>query len=266
MKARKLQRGTYFGTVLGRDRVGPFEFTETVYRNDEQLDNHQHEDSTVFIVLSGMVRENISGGEIDHPPFTVILNPAGFEHRTCFLGTSPRVLNIQFEPGWLGSLHRSLAESRTVVTRPFAAPAIATLHASLAHPRLDHPNVELVMRNLFLPSELVRGDRPIAREAALLLVRYQHSRRRVWNVASEIGVERTRLAHAFRREYGISMKEYAGRLRFANACELLAESSASLSTVALEAGYSDQSHMSRDFRKRSGATPSRFRLLSSSEA
>jgi hypothetical protein len=48
------------------------------------------------------------------------------------------------------------------------------------------------------------------------------------------------------------------RVRLA-ACKLLSESSVSLATLALEAGYADQAHMTREFRRRFGLTPGRLR-------
>jgi AraC-like DNA-binding protein len=49
------------------------------------------------------------------------------------------------------------------------------------------------------------------------------------------------------------------RLRLEWAAQRLAESSDPLSAVALGAGFADQSHLNRHFRRRYGFTPGEFR-------
>jgi AraC-like DNA-binding protein len=68
------------------------------------------------------------------------------------------------------------------------------------------------------------------------------------------------LAAAFREDVGITAKQYARIVRFRHAVVLAHETTdRSLTTVALAAGYSDQSHMTREFRALGGITPREFR-------
>lgn len=256
MRGARLGRGIYFGVDRARVAVGPFEFTQTVYRHGERQDHHQHDDPTAFIVLSGSVAERTKAGWSHHPPLTAVFNPAGLEHQAAFHGASPRVLNIQFRSEWLDA---NDAAARRVVPRPFAAPAVARLCRLLLPGAEPDASLETTMNALLSPPQEVRGDRPQARQAAEMINERSDLRARVSQVAAELGVERTRLAHAFRREHGISLREYASRLRFAEACDLLANDQAPLAHIAADAGYADQSHMTRDFRRRAGMTPGQCR-------
>jgi AraC-like DNA-binding protein len=61
------------------------------------------------------------------------------------------------------------------------------------------------------------------------------------------------LAVTFRRFHGCSIGEYLRRRRVAQVREILAHSQQPLSDIAIEAGFTDESHMSRTFRRFSRA-------------
>jgi len=64
----------------------------------------------------------------------------------------------------------------------------------------------------------------------------------------------------FRRQLGVAPKAYARLLRFDHASALLGGLSPgrTLADVAMEAGYYDQSHLTRDFVALAGMTPGAF--------
>ena len=86
-------------------------------------------------------------------------------------------------------------------------------------------------------------DRPVAAVAALL------------------GVGTRRLQQAARRELGLSAKEIARLLRHARALEMIADRPLSLAQIAQDAGYADQSHMTREFAAFGAITPADLRRV-----
>ena len=74
-------------------------------------------------------------------------------------------------------------------------------------------------------------------------------------LALECGVHPVYLARAFRAAYGTGIGEYARVRRAEHARRLLEQGALPLATLALTAGYTDQSHMTRDLRRFLGATP-----------
>ena len=79
-------------------------------------------------------------------------------------------------------------------------------------------------------------------------------------VVAGSGYSHRRFIELFRRVVGLSPKEYARVLRFQGAIRLLADNSSSrLASIALHAGYTDQPHFSREFRRFSDMTPQQFR-------
>ena len=73
----------------------------------------------------------------------------------------------------------------------------------------------------------------------------------------ETGWSRRHVTERFRRQLGVSPKAYARLLRFEHASALLNEKprGRTLADVAMEAGYYDQSHLTRDFVALAGMTP-----------
>lgn len=66
----------------------------------------------------------------------------------------------------------------------------------------------------------------------------------------------------FRQATGLSPKRYARLMRFQHLMAALrAAPGDSLSELALDAGYSDQAHMNREFREFAGITPLQYRVL-----
>ncbi len=78
-------------------------------------------------------------------------------------------------------------------------------------------------------------------------------------LANAVGVHPTHLARAFRARYGTSVGEYGRRVRLAWAATELARCDTGIATIAKQAGFADQSHFTRVFKRHVGVTPARYR-------
>ena len=79
-------------------------------------------------------------------------------------------------------------------------------------------------------------------------------------LARTIGWSERHLINRFLTYFGVRPKELARRLRFNHAFDLLSVRSADeIRTIALDAGFSDQSHMTREFQTFAGVTPGALR-------
>ena len=78
-------------------------------------------------------------------------------------------------------------------------------------------------------------------------------------LSSIVGLSRSYFSHAFRRTMGLTPHAHVVRLRIERAIALMAHTEASLSEIALAAGFADQSHFSRAFRRLTGVTPAHWR-------
>jgi AraC-like DNA-binding protein len=76
-------------------------------------------------------------------------------------------------------------------------------------------------------------------------------------LASVVGMRRFALAHAFTREVGMPPHAYQTHVRVQRARELIGAGRL-LSTVSVEVGFADQSHLTRHFKRVLGLTPGRY--------
>ena len=78
-------------------------------------------------------------------------------------------------------------------------------------------------------------------------------------MAEAAGLSASHLAHCFRSETGMSVRDYLTRVRVVIAQDLLAHTDTKLPPIADRLGFVDASHLSRVFRKVTGRAPSAFR-------
>jgi AraC family transcriptional regulator len=77
-------------------------------------------------------------------------------------------------------------------------------------------------------------------------------------IAAEIGVHPVYLSRQFKRHFGVNMGEYLREAKVRLACDEL-RTGKSLAEIAAAAGFADQSHFTRVFKKILGETPGEFR-------
>jgi AraC family transcriptional regulator len=80
-------------------------------------------------------------------------------------------------------------------------------------------------------------------------------------MAADLGVSPVRLSRTFRRFYGEPIGDYLRRIRVQFACQKLADPEVDLAQVGIEAGFADQSHFTRMFKRVTGLTPGDFRKI-----
>jgi AraC family transcriptional regulator len=79
------------------------------------------------------------------------------------------------------------------------------------------------------------------------------------DLADTAGVHPVHLAAVFRRFRGQTIGEYVQQLRISHASRLMIDRELPLADIAFESGFSDQSHLTRMFKRYTGLTPGAFR-------
>jgi AraC-like DNA-binding protein len=82
----------------------------------------------------------------------------------------------------------------------------------------------------------------------------------VEELAETAGMSRRSFERHFHNVLGCSSMTYLRRVRINSVCRAILNSSRTLPEISLSCGFSDQSHMTREFRKMVGETPRAFRL------
>jgi len=223
-----------------------------------RLPPHAHERATLNVVLEGPYGEAVERRALEtHGPATLIAKPAGAVHENR-VGSNPvECLVVELDADVLvkeivvrrsaGVAHYAGRIRAELVQRDDLAPlAIEGLVVDLL--------AEAAPASLAAPDENTRW---VARARDLL--HDEPGPRSLSELARRLGLHPIYLARAFRAKYGCSVGAYARLLRAERARRLLHHTRQDLSTIAGETGYSDQSHMTRDFRRVFGQSPGAYR-------
>jgi AraC family transcriptional regulator len=149
---------------------------------------------------------------------------------------------------------------------------------NLLLPALSHPDQAnpLFVDHVLLAvgvhiAQTYGGMRPMSRPARGGLAPWQERRAKeilrasikrgvaLKEVARECGISVGHFSHAFRRTLGVAPYKWLIEQRVALSKEKLRDGRSSLSDVAAECGFSDQSHLARHFQRIVGVTPGAWR-------
>lgn len=132
---------------------------------------------------------------------------------------------------------------------------VAEIEERLAEAESDPRRVAIVDEYLCRRLRARSPDPLVA--AAISALRSAGGSIRIGPLAKRLGTSQDPLEKRFRRTVGASPKQIASIIRFRRVVAGHARG-ASLTSLAYEAGYFDQSHLIRDFRSFTGEAPERF--------
>jgi len=246
--------------------------TEAWFPAGSVLPSHTHDRAIFAVTLDGVLESAIAHRRMMCGPATVWTEPLAEPHSNAVGRHDTRVVVVQpdhaceaMDPRFVPLLanvnwqrHAGIAAD---AGRIVAELDIADDVSGLA---IDG----LVCAMLAAGSRLFRRDPHHARPPAWLLnvqeLLHDGFRERIdfRALAATAGVQPATLVRAFRRHFRTSPGDYQRTLRVRWAAERLARSDMPIGRIALQAGFSDQSHLTREFRRRIGLPPAAYRQLS----
>lgn len=253
------------GRHVRRIDAGPFRVTETVHPRGLALPRHEHPFACLHFVLEGVYRERIRKEDHAVGPGAILLKPADEPHHNRFDGTGARTLRLELAPDAMSGaawqppapLQVTHPELERLALRIRGELGLADDCSPLAVDGLARELLALVLRRQQrLGADL--STRAVERCERILRERFAGPIR-LGAVAAGLGVRPAGLARAFRAIHGCTMGQYVRGRRVAHAAGLLRRSDLSLGEIALASGFSDQSHLTRVFRRHLGVTPGAWR-------
>lgn len=226
---------------------------------------HTHEDWTVLLIDDGAVEYRLERGRQYAAPASISLLPPQVPHdgRSAVPGRPFRKRVLYLDEGWLPASLASAAIRAPAVLDPRAVAATERVLAAVLEPA----DALAAEEGVLALASLVRGhlgepgastrDAPLARRLRELLDDRLAEAVTIERAARELGAHPGHLVRVFSQTYGIPPHRYVIGRRVDRARHLLLQGS-SPADAAAAAGFHDQSHLHRHFRRVLGTTPGSF--------
>ena len=263
-----LRYGEFVGRTKVRREVNGFSLSRMAPEVPaEEMPVHTHEDASFVFVIRGVYLSSaMNAGARCHGP-VVIFNPAGTRHRDRFQQLSGLFLAISVADKTLKRAEQYVRfHERAVCFQN--ADVVGAAHRIGRECLAWNEASPLLVEGLCLELLASMAAEPSAREkqppawlqvARELLYDCCTEPLRIEELAAEAAVHPVHFVRAFRQYFQCTPGEYVRRRRVERAAALLAGSDQSIADVAALAGFADQSHFSKLFRKYRGMSPTEYR-------
>jgi AraC-like DNA-binding protein len=238
---------------------------------DHVFSRHSHDQFGIGIMTAGAQRSWSCVGQVESEAGDVIMVNPGEMHDGIPIGGQARGWRmLYFDPGLVASQVETQQPEivRPAVRDPALARVFAQLFAEVSRPVPDFLAIEEnLLRSLTLAvrrhrtghGEKSPGDpSPAVAAARQRLDAAPELPTTLAELAALSGVSRYQLLRGFARDVGITPHAYLIQRRVLLVRQLVTRKR-SLAEAAAEAGFADQSHMTRAFVRQLGVTPARYR-------
>jgi AraC family transcriptional regulator len=246
--------------VLASRNLSDMEFIHFSQPRNYEISRHSHPAAIITIVLEGSFTETIEGSKHHCVPGTILMKPSGALHTLKYSSTGARCLLIEI--GNIDFLSVDLYRDEDLgysILKEFLTPdkssevklqeyvyRLASRHRSGT--RIKHPRSA--------PSWLENAKDFIndrARDPIGLA-----------EIAQAAGVHPAHLSETFPKFFRCTAGEYLRHIRLSWALQRITNSDQAIVEIALAAGFYDQSHFYRFFKRHTGLNPVEMRRWAAS--
>ncbi len=270
-KVEKLPTGQYYGTNAFDRRfplIGLSHLQATV--PEHEVKEHSHAGAHMVLATRGRYVTSAAGAQREGP--VLVYNPPDVVHRDRFAG----------EGGWFFAISFDAADSQDLYEQ-IKLPDLAVRHhdplvikqafgllkaaATSDAVKLDLEVLTLnVLSSLNTQIPLSLNPPPWLQRAQEMIADLSDQDLGIADIADALGVHRVYLARQYLRHLGCSPGDDLRRRRVERATQMMMSSDQTLTDIALNCGFCDQSHLNRAFLQQWGLTPTAFTKLSGIKA
>ena len=221
------------------------------------MPEHAHDWPLLSLFVIGAYSNETEIGEKFISGPSAVFYRAGAAHRNTIAAVGFEQIEIEFDPTWLGRrllptvpVRQWIGGRAGAEARQLARACDGELSESLFRAALQ--------RFLLAASQQPEGER-VPWIGTITRRLREDSTLKITDLAGEVGRHPSWVGSAYRQASGEGLQETAARFRVERATRLLRETAQPYASIALEAGFCDQSHMNRTFRRVLGRSPTTVR-------
>lgn len=267
MNRMTLQSGEFYGNTRICRAVPDFKLLDVSYEAGSRFPKHSHQCAFFSVMLRGAMVINYGRQTLDVNPSAVAFNAADQQHWNAIPSGGARFLILEVAADLLTRVdgHEPFFSDSTI----FNSGELAWLGTRLYREGLQDDAVSPIaieglglemVAALFRLNDQPKGGLPKWFVQAGELIHDQFIEPlSVSDIANRVDVHPVHLARTFRKHFGCSIGDYIRKLRVERACHQLSSTRLSLAEIAVQAGFYDQGHLTRIFKRLTGTTPGRYR-------
>lgn len=257
------------GKVVKNFSLAGYNFAEAVYAPKSRLSAHSHDFVYFCFVLQGNFTEVYDKKERVYSPATLIFRPSEEIHSNYF-HTKSRCFKIQlsFDKFRKYADSQTLLDTKKIFENGKITHLVSRLYEELCFidkfSALTTEGLMLeILAETFRQSENSFSNKPprwLLQIESLIIEEFKENLT-IEALARSENIHPTHLAREFRRYFNSTIGDYIRKKRVEFACQKLINSNMPIKEIAIEAGFFDQSHFTRVFKKAFNITPSAYRSI-----
>ncbi|HKS25729.1 MAG TPA: AraC family transcriptional regulator [Thermoanaerobaculia bacterium] len=250
-----LRAGEFLGQPVRSQEQDGLTLTLYEYAASCSLPLHGHENAYLSFPLTGEYEERTASSARTCAAGRALFHPSGETHRDTFSRAGAMIFSIEIGGPWLERMRDvgfATGDRRELPPAVFAH-ARRELGRFLRNERPDGVDVIAALHplSISLPPPWLERVRQALHDSSVLPP--------LATLARTAGVHEVHLARTFRAVHRCTIGDYFRTIRLARAVALLRDARRPLAEVALACGFSDQSHLCREVKRATGATPAQLR-------
>ena len=266
---RSLKAGRFYGELVREHEGSGLILSEIRHNRARKIPDHWHELASFSLLLDGHYLDFYGKGTVSLKPLTVLFQPRAITHRAEVPAVGVRLLFVEVRDPWLQRLRECGVVPESSVH--LAGSELSWLAARLYREYRDiNQCAGLAIEGLVLEMLGSIARRPIFHErqppewlprVVDFLNESFHQNLTIRRMATEFDLHPVYLSTVFRQFQKQSIGEYLHKARIEFARGELSKPETNLADLAAKAGFADQSHFTRVFRRFTGMTPGAYRAL-----
>ena len=262
-----LKTGEFFGNIESIFRGSHFTLSVTDYdqHDPHASERHYHLHPNMYFILYGGVLEKYGGATFHRLAGNLSFYHAGQPHQNIRKLFPLRTINIELEQPFFDRNNVRIDQLEKVISKnPDAKFLMLKLHQETeTNDAFTATSLEMSLLALLTGFEKSKNEKPwppwMKRLYELLQDRWDEVLT-LEEISRHTGVHPITVSKHFPRFLGCSLGQYMRKLKIERSLSLMHRCE-SLSALAVECGFSDQSHFIRAFRQYTGYRPLEFKRM-----
>ncbi|PHI21812.1 AraC family transcriptional regulator [Lewinellaceae bacterium SD302] len=261
---QQLSTGSFFGQHYQKTRLGEITLTDTEYLHDK-VDWHYHEQPYFTYLLAGKLFEANKRDSYQLTPGCLLFHNWQDAHYNEKPPGFARGFHVELNPEWFekfsikaqsleGSMHLKHPLARQLMNRVFLETKTGDAYTEL--------NIESHLLDIFStigPVGSSKRHRPSWTDSLLeIITESAVDELSLTRIAGQLGIHPTHLSRAFSQYFGCNLGSYVRSRKLNQAFALILGTKGSMTEIAYQCGFYDQSHFTANFKRIYGMTPAKL--------